>query len=146
MSDGFSAGGLNAWSSSSPAGCYVSRTLSCGWSDADVWSNAFGGSTDVESSYACLVNQHPGAEVAYAFTAPTTGEYTIELLGTTANLGLAVIDGEACIPANCIEGAEGTGSGDRTVVFSATAGQAFTVVVDGRAGQFSEYEIRAECP
>lgn len=145
MGDGFSSGNLDSWSSAITNGCLPSRVLVCD-GQSDIWNNGFGGSTRAEEDYPCLNNPHPGAEVAYSFSAPESGWYDLELTATTANLSLALISGEECDPGACVSGSEGASAGDRSIAFHANSGGSFIVLVESRAGQYSDYSLELTCP
>lgn len=119
--------------------CAPDWQLTCG--DSDSWNNGAAGSTRQIADYACSTWDESGPEYTYTFVPDLSGQATIYLEGTTADLDLFVLSDAAgqCNSGNCIA------YGDTAVQFEVQAGQTYYVTVDGYQGAVSDYTIYAQC-
>jgi hypothetical protein len=119
--------------------------------------------TNVLSTYACATNES-ASEVAYQFSAPTTGPVTVRLKVTPdpaspdmagtpdADLDLIILDGSCTAAAACANptlpggGYQGitAGTGTETVTFNANSGTTYYIVVDGKNGATANYHLEIE--
>ncbi|MDY0004738.1 MAG: PPC domain-containing protein [Polyangia bacterium] len=133
-------------------------TLSCG-SVLEGESNNATGSTAILSTYSCLAPDRDTAqtifgtgmapEYAYRLTVPSTQLVTIHLSGFTGNLDAMVVKetaGQYCEPdASCFAyGNAGTGTPE-TITFAAYPTVDYYVIVDGRQGNVSTFDISVSC-
>jgi len=108
-------------------------------------------SRNLVDNWSCDANT-TGPEVVYYVYVPTSGTYTIDLTGLTADLDLIVVGGtfSVCDPATtCIAQSVTAGTADEHVTFAATGGQYYWVAVDGKNGATSPYQIKMRattCP
>ena len=127
--------------------CSDDFTLDCS-SNTDSWNNGNAGSTALNSDYGCNSLDYSAApEYVYAFTAASDGEYAIDLTGLTADVDLFLLDatGGECDPSLCLDDSISGGAGDEQILFTATAGAAYYIVVDGFAGNTSDYDLTVTC-
>ena len=119
--------------------CQPDWTLACG--GGDNWSTEFGGATDVVDSYSCSGLFFDGPEYTYTFTSADDQQVTVDLTGAPVALDLLVLtdNGGMCDPTSCLA------YGNNQVVFAATAGQTYYVVVDGRNGTSGNYNVSLSC-
>ena len=119
--------------------CSPDWTLTC--DSNDTYSTAFAGATDAVDSYSCSGLTFDGPEYTYTFTSPANQEVTVSLTGAAVGLDLLVLtdSGGTCDPTNCFA------YGNSQVVFQATAGQTYYIVVDGRNGTSGNYTISLTC-
>lgn len=120
--------------------CTPTTSLACG---ALVSGNNGGpGATNVLRDYSpCALSGLTGPETVYTFTPVADGQVTFSLSGMTADLDLAILDdtGTGCLSTQCLQG------GDNMVQVSVVAGRTYFVVVDGRMGDVSDYDLQVSC-
>ena len=120
--------------------CVVDWTLVCGY--GDTWYNYGQGSTNLVDEYDCAAGVWDLPEYTYQFEAQVDGLHTVTLSQMTGDLDIFVIESLAlaCLPENCLA------HGDNVATFTAVAGTTYFFVVDGHAGQNSNFTIDVECP
>lgn len=87
--------------------------------------------TQMFGSYSCEGTVHTGPEVAYMFTAPTSGTYRVDLTNLTGNLSLIVVTGgcgTTC--ANSTSSSVSPINDPESVTFAAMAGDTYYFVID----------------
>jgi hypothetical protein len=126
--------------------CRTLQTVTCG---TNVSSSNAGGQPMLER-YPCSPRLEEGREVYYRFTAPTTGNVTVNLSGLTADLDLIVLGAMpsgGCDPTGMCLGASATASSSEQVTFAATAGATYYIVVEGdSAADTSNFTLGVGCP
>lgn len=120
-------------------GCTPDIEITC--DQYDDWSNDGPGSTDVIDSWPCSSWDESGPEYAYRFLPDRSGTAVVTLSGLSADLDLAVLDGTGapCDPAACL------GIGDIGASIPVSAGDVYTLVVDGYQGAVSDYRLTVDC-
>jgi hypothetical protein len=124
--------------------CVPSFELADG--DLTVAANNAVGSTSAIDQYGCVDWDESGPEVAYAFTAQTSGQATVHVealadelielvFGSQDDLDLFVLSGTGCDSDSC------AAFGDDTVSWYVTAGSTWVIVVDGAGGDSSPFEL-----
>ena len=116
-------------------GCVADWTIGCG--EADSWRNSYSTVSRVDT-YACSAWDESGPEVRYAFSVPTTTNVTATLSGMTADLDLFLTE-NGCDANHC------TDVGGTQVVFTATPGIDYFLVVEGYFGAISDYTLTITC-
>jgi cysteine-rich repeat protein len=110
----------------------------------DTWSTNAGGATDVIDGYPCTERDESGPEYTYTFTAPESGQVTVEFtdmdLGIDLDLLVLSYGGGICAPENCIA------FGDNQVTWNAVAGNTYFILVDGHSGDAGGYSVSMTCP
>ena len=85
---------------------------------------------------ACLGFPDAGPEIAYVFTPTTTGDVTLDLTVTVADMDILVVQGDAtgaCDPTDCallVDASVNGGTGAEQVTFTAAAGTTYYVIID----------------
>ena len=124
--------------------CQPFTWLSCG-SPSDSSTTTSSNATNAVDTYSCPASSLTGPEMAYWFTAETTGLHTIVLSGMSADLDLVILEGYDCTTtATCADYA-GSSSAE-TAQWTASAGDDFVIVVDGWSGASGAYDIELTCP
>ncbi len=120
-------------------GCAPAAVLSCAASDSR--RNDSLGSTNKIKTYAGVTWSMTGPEYTYSFVTATSGPVTVTLSNKTGDLDIFVLNGAAaaCNGSYCL------GAGISSVSFSATAGQAYYLVVDGYNGAVGSFTINVAC-
>lgn len=103
--------------------------------------------TEVLSGYSCSIGNYHAPEVVYAFTAAESGQVTFRLVDATPmaiNHDLFALDGDPSgnpltLGNSCV------GTGMNSMVFEATAGETYLLVVDGYATDSGSYQALLEC-
>ncbi len=105
-------------------------TLPCNVAGGDSFNNPL--ATQQLDTYDCAGSQSfPGKELVYGFTAPTTGDVTVELTDLSADFDLFVLsNGGGCDGANCLDASGNFGTDDEEVTFHATAGETYYFSVE----------------
>jgi hypothetical protein len=130
-----------------PPNCYNSlNKLSCTFrGDARRNDDARRSTRIVDSYGSCATNQ-TGYEVSYSFMPTTSGQYTVALTGATADLDLIVMESTSssrCDPtAACTASATTVGTGNESVTFTASSSKYYYIIVDGKNGAASGYQIK----
>jgi hypothetical protein len=123
--------------------------LACG---AMITDGSTIGRTPARDYYTCNPNPETGPESIYELVPATSGSTTVTLSGFgSAELDLVVVGAmtntPACDPdAACIGSSAQTGSSTETVTFTATAGRSYYLIVDGRNGASSTFNLGVSCP
>ena len=125
------------------APCTAVGDLVCGQTISA--NNGGAGSTSTAISYSCTEFFYSGPETAWSWTAATTESVTVSVTGLSADLDLFVTAGAACAPGACLGGSTTSQTGDESVTFDATAGQDYTVIVDGWEGATSDLSLSIAC-
>ncbi len=129
--------------------CAPATTLDCGGKTTHSANNGGAGSTNLVNYYSCLDGETwTGPEYAYSFTAPADGEYTVTLTGFTGDLELMLLadTGGDCSGSACLDQSINPPDNDEEVTWTAVAGDAFFIVVDGWQAAISDYELALTCP
>jgi hypothetical protein len=127
-----------------PGECTPFAWLSCSAPDDSNTTNS-GSATDSIDNYSCPASGLTGPEMAYWFSAPDTGTYTVNLTGLSSDLDLLVLEGYSCDSnADCPDYSGGSGS--EQIVWTASAGDDFVIVVDGDNNASGNYDIEITCP
>ncbi len=88
-----------------------------------------------------------GLERIFKFTPPTTGAYTFELQDVLAGQDMDMFLMVNCNENDCIASSDGAdGSVPDLFTIDLTAGQEYTLVVDGDGGSQSNYVLAIDCP
>ena len=111
-------------------------------------SGTTAGATNAIPQYACQNQSAPGGDQVFAFVAPGSGTYGVEVdAATGADLDVAVLfnGGAGCNPALC--GAMAATAVDpETLTFNALAGQVVYLAVDsGSAGVTDAFTVEVQC-
>jgi cysteine-rich repeat protein len=131
--------------------CTVAGTLSCASPNNVIVGNSFTGSP-FPDEYACSLRTQNGPEASYRFTATASGMVTAALTAAPTNdsnladLDVIVLEDQStqgCDPMACV--GSSPVSGARQVTFSAVAGQAYQIVVDGALGAASTFTLTLTC-
>jgi cysteine-rich repeat protein len=119
--------------------CEPDWTLACGGSDS--YSNEYAGATDAVDNYSCTGLTFDAPEYTYTFTSPADQQVTVDLISPNSELDLLVLtdNGGLCDPTNCLA------YGNSQVIFQASAGQTYYIVVDGRNGALSTFTVALNC-
>ena len=126
--------------------CEPADELSCDAAVGGTTNNA-PGSTDLIDSYSCSSSTATGSEFTYDFVAPADGLYTVEALGPGANLDLFLLDGSSvCDGSACLQASTNTATADESITWTASAGEAFYVLVDGVNGASASFYLTLTCP
>ncbi len=125
--------------------CVPAWTLECG--DSDSWANDGEGGTDVELDYACIPWPESGPEFTYSFSSPATTQVTVDLTDLSADLDLFALSapGGVCSGSNCDAFSASSGLASESLTFTASAGEAYFLVVDGYADSVGSYQIAVSC-
>jgi hypothetical protein len=135
-------GALDAPAPPAADGCAPVAALRCGEvvsGDTGDWN---AGATALLDGYPIAVGNYEAPEVSYAFRPVGTGEVTLRLLDaapTERDHDLILLHGEACSADNAVS------RGFNSLTFDAVAGEPYTVVVDGFAGDRGPFELAVEC-
>lgn len=122
-----------------PTSCAPAASLSCG--EFLYGNNGSSGSSDVNDSYAGCAGSPDasGPEYVYQFVPPPLGQS--EPIVVTAGFDLVVgeldlyVTRGSCAASACIAW------GDGSVTFTAEPGEQYFIIVDGRAGDVSDYRV-----
>ncbi len=130
-------------------GCAETWELTCVDVD-DFANNGDFGSTDQVQEYGCndALNES-GPEYVYEFVAPIAGTFDVGLTGLSSDLDLFVLDGAggSCDPSECVDHSASASTSDESATFvAAAAGDLYYLVVDGFAGNTSDFTITVGCP
>jgi hypothetical protein len=129
-----------------PAPVCPQRSLPSGTNVSDQ-GDTLGQTNDLGGS-ACGDGGDFGADIAYGYTAPANGVYTIDTVGSAFDTLIAV-RGEACsgIELGCSDDAPGIGTQSR-LTLALQEGQRIVIVVDGfgNAAGFFRLNVRLESP
>ncbi len=123
--------------------CTPVDLLGCG--DAVDARNDGDGSTSDHLIYGCGEFAYTGAERAYQVMTDRDEPITISLTGLGADLDLFVLTGASCAGQDCLAASTESDTGDEQLVFDATAGPAYLVVVDGFERAASDYHLAVSC-
>ena len=123
--------------------CSYNFTLNCGSTDS--WTTEY--YQNNVSEYGCIGANESGKEYTYRFTAPATGEITVNLSGIAPGVDLDLFvllhPYGSCTPGNCVD--YGINVGGESVTFDALEGQTYYIVVDGYDGAEGTYDIDLTC-
>jgi hypothetical protein len=89
-----------------------------------------------------------GPEVAYSFTAATSGSVTVSLTGFTGDLDLLVIPAApagGCAPTDDAIQISSTTNATEKATFTTIAGATYYIVVDGYDGAYSTFQLDVAC-
>jgi len=130
-----------------PPSCYNSKNrLSCTFRGDQRRNDDATRSTDLVDAYGACATGESGNEVSYTFTPTTSGSYTVSLSNTAADLDLVVIESTSsskCDPSTaCLAQGTTVGSGNESVTFTASSSKYYYIVVDGKNGAASNYQIK----
>ena len=105
------------------------------------------GEDDTLDGYSCADFQQPGPDKIYSFTAPKNEEVTVSLTSfAPSDLDVFVLsNGLGCLASNCIGHAETVGPEDEQIIFSATAGETYYVVVEDFLSSFAAFTLDVQC-
>jgi uncharacterized repeat protein (TIGR01451 family) len=119
--------------------CYPAETIAC--NATHTGNNGGPGSTNRIDSYPCSSWAETGPEYAYRFVPAASGFVSVTISDLTADLDIHILNdaGGQCLADNCVDG------DDASISFSARAGQAYYLVVDGYKGAVGDYTIRTAC-
>ncbi|MFH2005075.1 MAG: PPC domain-containing protein [bacterium] len=131
--------------------------LTCGTSLTGE-SNDASGFTTTFNRYECgdpsggpmeSLGQTTGPEYAYTLTVPSAQLVTVTVSGLSSNLNVAVVKqyaGQYCDPGiSCFAFGENGGTADEVITFAAYPTMTYYVIVDGRQGAVSTYDIDVTC-
>ncbi len=123
--------------------CAGQGTLSC---NGSVSGNTAGGPNDV-GSWPCVSWETSGPEAVYAFTPSSSGQVTLDLTGLAddVDLFLTTNGGGACDPDGCIGSSGELDTSNEEIVFTATGGTTYYVVIDAWQGATSPFTLSATC-
>jgi len=123
-------------------GCAPVTALRCGEVVAGDTGDWNAGATALLDGYPIAVGNYEAPEVAFTFHPRGTGEVTLRLLDTSPTVldhDLVLLHGEACVADNAVA------RGFNSLTFDAVAGEPYTVVVDGFAGDRGAFQLGVEC-
>jgi len=126
--------------------CIPASTISCGATlSGDTATNP--AATDVIGTYACTAANESGKELAYTFTAASSGEATFVLDGLSSDLDLFGLQdlGSGCDPSGCLDFSTSGGSAAESVTMTVNAGQTYYVVVEGWNNNEGPFTLAATC-
>jgi len=127
---------LHSWVDEPTIGCNGLQNYSNGLSAVDTWGACATGLT--------------GAETAFRLVSGRFGTHQVTLSGLTADLDLVVLSSDSrwiCDPQSpYITSSIHAGTADETVTFDAMPGKQYWIVVDGRDGASSNYDLDVVCP
>ncbi len=125
--------------------CQPQDWLMCG--DVIYGNNGGVGHTDVLEDYGCGTGGESGPEMTYVVEMTGFGQVQIHLEGLSADLDLFVLenDGLACDPDRCLEQSIAGGTSAEQITLQGAPGQTWYVVVDGWAGNVSDFELSVQC-
>lgn len=138
--------------------CEAQTTLSCGSTLQGEANNATG-STSLFSTYSCLAPDSDTAqtiwgtgfapEYAYRLTVPSAQRVTVSISGFSDNLDAVVVketDGQYCDPvADCFASGTAPSGVSEVISFAAYPSVAYYVIVDGRMGTVSTFDLAVTC-
>lgn len=148
--DSKAAGGAYQLGVSCAPSCRTSEFLTC-TSPSDTRRNDDPTrSRNVIDAWGTCAKDLTGPEVVYGFSPPQTGMYTFTLKGLTADLDLLVMESTSamgCSPLGaCVASSLTAGTANETVQIMGEAGKRYWIVVDGRDGAVSPYELTLRGP
>ena len=126
--------------------CTPITALSC---DASVAGDTAStpGFVDVISTYGCTGANESGNEIAYSFTAASSGEVTFVLDGLAADLDLFGLQdtGAGCEANSCLDSSTSGGTTAESVTMTVNIGQTYFAVVDGWNENSGPYTLDVTC-
>lgn len=134
-------GGLPAATCEDVAACAPEADLRCG----DTLSGHSAGGEQAHAYYGCSSWLYSGSERAFTFATDQDESVTLTVTGLSADLDVYVLASDACDASDCLAWSEGSEASDETLTFSASAGHAYTVVLDGFEGAESAFVLSASC-
>ena len=126
-----------------PPACEPAAVLSCGESLSQ--RNDGAGSTDEHAFYGCTSWIYSGPEVAVSVATDRDETISLTLSGLSDDLDLYVLQSDACQAEDCLGSSDGSDTSDESMKFSATAGEYYTVIVDGYDGAVSDFTLSVDC-
>lgn len=123
--------------------CEPIELLTCG--DVRSTRNDAAGSTSSHGFYGCVEWSYTGPELAWQLKTSLSEDVTVSLTGLSADLDLFVLTDSACDATGCLGASDNGDADDESVTFSATAGHAYTIVVDGYDGSVSDLQLSVSC-
>jgi hypothetical protein len=124
--------------------CRSAQAATCG---ASIDGDSRGGAWRIDN-YRSGPRPETGPEVAYRFTATTSGTVMVSLSGFTKDLDVLVIPATAsgaCAPTSGVVGVSSTTNANEILTFGATAGTTYYIVVDGYADAYSAFHLDVTC-
>jgi hypothetical protein len=108
----------------------------------------YGSTTGESDDFAISCASGGGADDCYSWTAYSTGTYTIDTCssGTNYDSALAIFSADGSQQLACNDDGSGCTNYRSEIEFSATAGQTYTIVVDGYNGDSGNYELTITAP
>jgi hypothetical protein len=136
-------GGLPGPTCDSWASCEPAATITCG--ETYSGRNDDPGSTNFINFEGCYDGRHVGSEFPLAFVTDLDEPVTLSLQGLSEDLDLFVHESTACDPTSCLAVSHENDASNEQIVFQATAGHPYTVVVEGWEGSTSAYSLTVAC-
>ncbi len=124
-------------------GCEAVTTLSCG----DTWTGRSDdpGSTDNIAWYGCTEGTEEGNEMSFAFATDRDEPVRVSVTGLGDDLDLFLMPGTACDGQACLASSVESNAAPEHMEFDATAGEIYTLMVDGYGGGASAFTLAVEC-
>lgn len=138
-----SHGGLPAPTCADLPACQPALALTCG--DVVSTRNDAAGSTTTHAFYGCSTYTYTGPELALEVRSAAAETVTVRLTGLSADLDLYALSDAACDATGCLAASVQPDASDEALSFTATAGQAAVIVVDGYEGAVSDFTLSVEC-
>ena len=123
--------------------CNAVDTLTCG-SVVDA-RNDDPTSSATHVIYGCEDTAYTGPEMAYRLVTDRSEPVTVALTNLSADVDLYVVESVACRGQDCVAASTQSASADEQLVFDATAGQEYVLVVDGWQGATTGFQLAVTC-
>lgn len=123
--------------------CSPLDLLTCG--DVASGRNDDAGSDEAHLFYGCTEFAYSGPELAWSFVTDRDEPVTVTLSGLEADLDLYVLGSAACAGDDCIAASSSTAVEDEEVVFDASSGVRYTIVIDGFERAVSAFSLAISC-
>ncbi|MBK9016272.1 MAG: PPC domain-containing protein [Saprospiraceae bacterium] len=119
--------------------CTGAPAITCG--QTQMGNTATG--SDQVIQYGCAPAYMSGKEKVFVFSTPVQKVVQVKLSGLSADLDLFVLD--QCDPNDCFKSSNKSGTEEEGVVFTATAGKTYYIVVDGYFDQEGSFSLSTTC-